>query len=541
VKELKKNKVSLILPMTVMLVMLCVTAPSAASTDPHITVDKSVSPTDIYLKGDGGMPDTAKVILSIKGAGDPIPGKETYSPADVVFCVDDTGSMDGVIGNVQTQINSMTDTLSAAIPDIRFGLVTYNDASERDIDLTTNVADFKAKVNALYASGGGDYPEGVEKGLQTAYTSSWRSGDVAKVVVLIGDAPPHPADVPTAVSGASAAYTNEYGIYTNTIVCSTYADAVDAFQQIASAGHGTNATITDPTKVVSAITASIKTVVPSIDTAGSNVVVKEVVPSYIEATSFDPAPTTSSGNTYEWDFGTLGIGETKSITFNAQCTEAGDNKLVDVYLDTKLTYNGWDGSNFNKPLTLPFPETYINCKVSSVSNKPPVAEAGPNQVAKPTTKTGAAIILDGSGSIDDGKISPLTYTWTWNGGSATGVKPKIFLPLGTTKVTLTVFDGQFSSTDTVSITVKDSCILKPPVAVFSATPIKGKAPLTVKFTDKSTGSITSRSWNFGDKSTSTVKNPQHKYTKKGTYTVSLTVKNAAGKSIAKKSIYVTLK
>lgn len=82
-------------------------------------------------------------------------------------------------------------------------------------------------------------------------------------------------------------------------------------------------------------------------------------------------------------------------------------------------------------------------------------------------------------------------------------------------------------------------LIYPPVAAFSATPTKGKAPLNVKFTDKSTGSITSMSWNFGDKSTSKVKNPLHKYTKKGTYNVSLTVTSAAGKSIAIKTINVT--
>jgi beta propeller repeat protein len=80
-----------------------------------------------------------------------------------------------------------------------------------------------------------------------------------------------------------------------------------------------------------------------------------------------------------------------------------------------------------------------------------------------------------------------------------------------------------------------------PVAAFSASPISGKTPLTVKFTDKSTGSPTSRSWNFGDKSTpSTAQNPAHKYTKAGKYTVTLTVKNVAGINTKKISNYITV-
>jgi beta propeller repeat protein len=86
-----------------------------------------------------------------------------------------------------------------------------------------------------------------------------------------------------------------------------------------------------------------------------------------------------------------------------------------------------------------------------------------------------------------------------------------------------------------------STLLYPSVADFSASPVSGKAPLTVKFTDKSTGSPTSWSWNFGDKTKSTTRSPTHKYTKAGKYTVSLTVKNAAGSNSITKSKYITVK
>jgi PKD repeat protein len=51
------------------------------------------------------------------------------------------------------------------------------------------------------------------------------------------------------------------------------------------------------------------------------------------------------------------------------------------------------------------------------------------------------------------------------------------------------------------------------------------------FTDTSTGSPTSWNWNFGDgTANSTQRSPAHLYSKAGNYTVSLTVKNAAGNS-----------
>ena len=480
---MKRKTTALATVMMSMLIILSVAVSSAVAVDPYMTVDKSVSPTEIYLKGDGGIPDTATVILSIAGAGDPIPGEETYAPTDVVFVVDDTGSMGDDIAQVKTDITYITDELVAEIPDIRFGLVTYKDSAERDLALTSSVSTFKSKVNALYASGGGDWREAVKPALVLSYASSWRSGNVAKVVVLIGDAPPH--DTPGAVAAASAACVGDYGIFTNTIACSADSTTTDAFQQIATAGCGTYATKANPADLADAIIDSIKTVVPTIDTAGEDVVVTEVVPLYIDvASSFSPAPTTSVGNTHTWDFGKVGIGETKTITFNVKCTEAGDDKLVDVYPATALMYKAWDGTGFNTPTTIPFPETRIDCIVSNI---PPVADAGPDQVVEQDSLGGASVTLDGSGSTDDGKVAPLTYTWAWAGGSATGVSPTVSLPMGAATVTLTVDDGQFTDIDTVDVTVEDTT---PPeitcpanVTVEQATAAGTVVPLTANATD----------------------------------------------------------
>ena len=87
-------------------------------------------------------------------------------------------------------------------------------------------------------------------------------------------------------------------------------------------------------------------------------------------------------------------------------------------------------------------------------------------------------------------------------------------------------------------TISGNKIFKVPDAAFSSSLTSGYAPLTVKFTDKSTGSPISRKWSFGDNTYSTVKNPVHTYSKTGKYTVSLTVKNAAGSNTATKSSFI---
>jgi len=81
-----------------------------------------------------------------------------------------------------------------------------------------------------------------------------------------------------------------------------------------------------------------------------------------------------------------------------------------------------------------------------------------------------------------------------------------------------------------------------PVAAFSGTPLSGTAPLTVAFTDASTGSITNWIWNFGDGvsvTNSSNAGVNHSYAA-GTFTVSLTAQGAGGSSIASSNNYIVV-
>jgi len=55
-------------------------------------------------------------------------------------------------------------------------------------------------------------------------------------------------------------------------------------------------------------------------------------------------------------------------------------------------------------------------------------------------------------------------------------------------------------------------------------------PLTVRFTDRSSGSVTGRLWAFGDGQSSTEQNPVHTYGAAGLYTAKLTVYGAGGQN-----------
>ena len=135
--------------------------------------------------------------------------------------------------------------------------------------------------------------------------------------------------------------------------------------------------------------------------------------------------------------------------------------------------------------------------------------------------------------------------WLWNfgdGTTSTGQNPThTYTTAGTYAVTLTVTGdaGSNTITKTAYITVDDP----KPVADFVATRLRGEAPLTVQFTDNSTGAPSlTRAWDFGDGTTSALQNPTHIFDHDGegarTYTVTLTVTNSAGSDVKKTEIIV---
>jgi PKD repeat protein len=80
----------------------------------------------------------------------------------------------------------------------------------------------------------------------------------------------------------------------------------------------------------------------------------------------------------------------------------------------------------------------------------------------------------------------------------------------------------------------------PPTASFTAVPSSGTAPLTVNFTDTSSGNPDTWAWDFQNDGIvdSTAQNPSFSYTTPGTYTAKLTVTNSAGSSSATRTITV---
>lgn len=109
--------------------------------------------------------------------------------------------------------------------------------------------------------------------------------------------------------------------------------------------------------------------------------------------------------------------------------------------------------------------------------------------------------------------------------------------LGATGVDDTFGHGRINTFQAVSAALGGN---NPPAADFVGTPTSGVAPLTVQFTDQSTGNPTGWSWTFGDGGTSSVQSPAHTYSVAGTYTVALTASNSAGSNTRTRVGYIVV-
>ncbi|WP_052279228.1 PKD domain-containing protein [Methanosarcina acetivorans] len=162
-----------------------------------------------------------------------------------------------------------------------------------------------------------------------------------------------------------------------------------------------------------------------------------------------------------------------------------------------------------------------------------------NFTADPTSGTAPLTV----NFTDQSTGSPTSWFWDFgDGANSTEQNPVHTYSVAgnyTTNLTVTNSAGTDFEVKTDYITVLEPSTPEPePVAAFTADVTSGSAPLTVNFTDQSTGSPTSWLWDFGDGTNSTEQNPVHTYASAGSYTVNLTVENDAGSDFELKTDYI---
>jgi hypothetical protein len=171
---------------------------------------------------------------------------------DLVFALDTTGSMSGLIEGAKTKIWSIASFVARAqpTPDVRVGLVAYRDIGDayvtRVFDLDDDLDRVYRRLLSFRADGGGDGPEHVARALDEAvHKMSWspQTNTSVRLIYLVGDAPPHldyqdGYDYARASRAAAAR-----GIQVHAIRCGSDPQTATFWRRIASLGHGEFLTI----------------------------------------------------------------------------------------------------------------------------------------------------------------------------------------------------------------------------------------------------------------------------------------------------------
>ncbi len=172
--------------------------------------------------------------------------KEKGENAEIVFCLDATGSMSGLIGTAKEKIWDIVSDLAQSneIDTLKMGMVFYRDRGDafvtKSIALTTDLDGVYADLLEMNADGGGDSPESVNQALHEAVSDmQWSTDKIYKTIFVVGDCPPHMDyrdDVSYTKSCLKAA---EKGIIINTIkLGNSCTEAIPHFKKMASCTNG---------------------------------------------------------------------------------------------------------------------------------------------------------------------------------------------------------------------------------------------------------------------------------------------------------------
>jgi len=166
---------------------------------------------------------------------------------EMVFVLDTTGSMGGLIEGAKQRIWGIVNEVmqSPASPSVRVGLVAYRDMGDsyvtQVLPLTNDLDKVYTTLMDYQAGGGGDWAENVRRGLADGVNrAGWSPGSsqAARIIFLVGDAPPHDDYRNEPDTLATTAEAVRAGMIVNTVQCGDAADTRRAWQEIARRGEG---------------------------------------------------------------------------------------------------------------------------------------------------------------------------------------------------------------------------------------------------------------------------------------------------------------
>ncbi len=163
----------------------------------------------------------------------------------VVFALDATGSMNGLIGTAKEKIWSIASSFAQdTTTQVEVGLIFYRDRGDafitKKIQLSADLDDVYEQLMTITADGGGDSPESVNQGLHEAVTlMQWNTDTtVFKSIFLVGDYEPHMDYQDDIKYPVSCGIAKEKDILINTILMGNNPEAKRIWKAIAACSGG---------------------------------------------------------------------------------------------------------------------------------------------------------------------------------------------------------------------------------------------------------------------------------------------------------------
>lgn len=193
----------------------------------------------------------AVVTASLAATTAPPPVPKSKPKVEVVFCLDTTGSMGGLIEGAKQKVWSICNQIAGGTPtpDVRVGLVAYRDKGDAYVtkvhDLSDDLDAVHGHLRGFQAAGGGDVPEHVNQALHDAVNKMSWSADkrTLKIVFLVGDAPPHVDYKDDVQYPETCKKAVQMDVIINAIQCGRNAECTKYWKDVAAKSEGSYAAI----------------------------------------------------------------------------------------------------------------------------------------------------------------------------------------------------------------------------------------------------------------------------------------------------------
>ena len=122
-------------------------------------------------------------------------GSAPGSDLDIAICLDVTSSMRPFFGEIRDSLVPALREMASGFASVRGGMVFfkdyYDDFMTKLVPFTDDFDELQAGIDGVKVGGGGDIPEAVHEALYVGATGLEWEGRT-RIMILIGDAPPHP-------------------------------------------------------------------------------------------------------------------------------------------------------------------------------------------------------------------------------------------------------------------------------------------------------------------------------------------------------------